>query len=585
MINTFVNPVVNPEAKLGVSTFDETDPVRLWQEHSEAEVDIVIRAVYRQVLGNAHVMESERLTAAESQLKQGEISVRQFVRQVANSAFYRSRFFENCPRYRAIELNFKHLLGRAPESYEETTAHSQLLDTAGYEAEIDSYIDSDEYQETFGEDTVPYYRGHKTQVGKKMVGFTHMFQLLRGASASDKDVTSRERSRLTGSLMTNTPSPIVPPSNLPAHWRPTNTASYSGGFQRRSLSGNASGQPEPIFTSRDRQQQYQAYQAFDNAPVELRSGASDADIDIIIRAAYRQVLGNAYVMESERLTVPESLLKNRSISVREFVRQVAQSELYRSRFFDNCYRYRAIELNFKHLLGRAPDNFDEMRSHSAMLDEGGFEAEINSYLDSDEYQIAFGENIVPYYRGYKTQNGQSMLEFTNMLQLLRSASSSDKDLTFGNKPRLTRSIVLNRAYGLERPRDASDILAELFSKPAQPVAPAPIAPVVPAAEQALQQKYREQEALIDSLQQQISELRPFASLGSAVTRQGQFATATGDAAFTSVTSRSLADSDLQRQVSEQAALIDSLQGELAEARSLAAIGEARLNRWQQRTFF
>jgi hypothetical protein len=98
---------------------------------------------------------------------------------------------------------------------------------------------------------------------------------------------------------------------------------------------------------------------------------SEAGFETIIRAVYRQVLGNAHVMESERLTVPESQFKQGRLSVREFVRQVAKSELYRSRFFDNCYRYRAIELNFKHLLGRAPATFDEMREHSAILDQAG----------------------------------------------------------------------------------------------------------------------------------------------------------------------------------------------------------------------
>ncbi len=34
------------------------------------------------------------------------------------------------------------------------------------------------------------------------------------------------------------------------------------------------------------------------------------------------------------------------------------------------------------------------------LDHGGFGAEIDTYLDSDEYQTAFGEAIVPDYRGY-----------------------------------------------------------------------------------------------------------------------------------------------------------------------------------------
>ena len=337
----------------------------------------------------------------------------------------------------------------------------------------------------------------------------------------------------------------------------------------------------------DRHQQYQGYQAFEDVPVALYSGASDAECEIVIRAVYRQVLGNAYVMDSERLVVPESQLKRGEISVREFVRWVAKSDLYRSRFVDNCYRYRSIELNFKHLLGRAPDTFDEMRYHSTVLDQDGFEADIDTYLDSDEYQKVFGELIVPYYRGYKTQPGQSMLEFTNMLQLLRSASSSDKDL-MSNKSRLARSLILNRPFGVERGRDASDILAGALRRQDQPQTLfTPSVVSTSEAEQTLQRQYQEQKELIATLQVQLKELRPFASVGASVIRQGQFASAEAVQSTVSVAGRRqpFGASGLAREVEEQATLIADLQSQVAEARSLSAIGEARLNRWRKRTFF
>jgi Phycobilisome Linker polypeptide len=106
---------------------------------------------------------------------------------------------------------------------------------------------------------------------------------------------------------------------------------------------------------------YQAYQPFkETAPVELCPGFTAEDADVVIRAVYRQVMGNAHVMESERSIVAESQLKQGNLTVREFVRRLAKSEFYRSRFFESCDRYRSIELNHKHLLGRAPDNFDEI---------------------------------------------------------------------------------------------------------------------------------------------------------------------------------------------------------------------------------
>ena len=55
------------------------------------------------------------------------------------------------------------------------------------------------------------------------------------------------------------------------------------------------------------------------SPVEL---CSTDDIQNVIRAVYRQVLGNPHIMESERFVKAESQLTDRSISVREFVRAI-----------------------------------------------------------------------------------------------------------------------------------------------------------------------------------------------------------------------------------------------------------------------
>ncbi|MDJ0574980.1 MAG: phycobilisome linker polypeptide [Xenococcaceae cyanobacterium MO_234.B1] len=190
----------------------------------------------------------------------------------------------------------------------------------------------------------------------------------------------------------------------------------------------------------------------DNAPFEYVPGRSEEEVESIIRAVYRQVLGNAYIMESERATIPESQFKRGELSVREFVRAIAKSDAYISRFFETSPRYRFIELNFKHLLGRAPNSFAEMKAHSGILDNGGWEAEIDSYLDSDEYQNAYGEFIVPYYRGYKSQPGQTMVQFTHMFAMLRGASSSDfKGSLAGKTPVLNKNIIQGSPIAIVAP--------------------------------------------------------------------------------------------------------------------------------------
>ena len=87
-----------------------------------SSLDDVIAASYRQIFGNAHVMDFERSKELEAQLRNGELTVRDFVRGLAKSSFYKKRFFTAVGPQRGIDLNIKHLLGRAPHSQAEIAA-------------------------------------------------------------------------------------------------------------------------------------------------------------------------------------------------------------------------------------------------------------------------------------------------------------------------------------------------------------------------------------------------------------------------------------------------------------------------------
>lgn len=185
----------------------DSDPVELRAHASEDDLQTVIRAVYKQVLGNQHVMDNQRLTSAESLLRDGDISVRGFVRAVAKSDLYRALFFESSSPYRFIELNFKHLLGRAPQAQTEIARHVLIYNEQGYDAEIDSYLDSEEYLTNFGEDIVPHVRSNRSQVGVRNVGFNRTFALERGDATSD----SGKSARLIGDVGGNRPTKISRP--------------------------------------------------------------------------------------------------------------------------------------------------------------------------------------------------------------------------------------------------------------------------------------------------------------------------------------------------------------------------------------
>jgi phycocyanin-associated rod linker protein len=199
-------------------------------------------------------------------------------------------------------------------------------------------------------------------------------------------------------------------------------------------------------------------------PVELRSNWSSEDAKTVIQAVYRQVLGNDYLMASERLTSLESLLTNGQISVREFVRGVAKSELYKRKFLYPHFQTRVIELNIKHLLGRAPYDEAEVIEHLDRYQNQGFEADIDSYIDSAEYEMNFGDSIVPYYRGFETQTGQKTVGFTRMFRLYRGYANSDRSQVGGSSPRLAGELARNSASAVIAPSGGSNGFAYVPSK-------------------------------------------------------------------------------------------------------------------------
>ncbi|BAZ43076.1 phycoerythrin-associated linker protein CpeE [Chondrocystis sp. NIES-4102] len=190
----------------------------------------------------------------------------------------------------------------------------------------------------------------------------------------------------------------------------------------------------------------------DVRPVELKERQAQQDLDIVIRTAYTQVLGNAYLLEGDRLSNAESLLRNGDITVRGFVRAIGQSELYRSLFFERSSQYRFIEMNCKHFLGRAPLDQAEISQHVQIYNNFGYEAEIDSYIDSDEYINAFGENIVPCPRTESNQRSILNVGFNRTYALYRGYASSD-NLT--NKAKLISDLAANKATPIVFPTKSS----------------------------------------------------------------------------------------------------------------------------------
>ncbi|MBD2438518.1 phycobilisome linker polypeptide [Nostoc sp. FACHB-110] len=187
--------------------------VELRQNWSEDELQKVFRAAYQQIFGRQGVYASQKFISAEALLRNGKISVRQFVETLAKSDFYKECFFYSNSQVRLIELNYKHLLGRAPYDQSEIAYHVDLYAARGYDADIESYIYSTEYENAFGNSVVPYHRGFQSIPGMKTVGFNRICELYRGSGNSDNAQMGRKNSRLRTKVSLNLPNGILPPTS------------------------------------------------------------------------------------------------------------------------------------------------------------------------------------------------------------------------------------------------------------------------------------------------------------------------------------------------------------------------------------
>lgn len=125
---------------------------------SASDMDALISAAYRQVFHEQQMLKSNRQILLESQLRAGQITVRDFIRGLATSGAFRTWNYEVNNNYRFVEICVQRILGRNVYDEREKIAFSIVLATKGLYSFIDQLVNSQEYLDTFGEDTVPYQR-------------------------------------------------------------------------------------------------------------------------------------------------------------------------------------------------------------------------------------------------------------------------------------------------------------------------------------------------------------------------------------------------------------------------------------------
>lgn len=157
------------------------------------EKDLLCATFVKQVFGNAYVMEEERsdFYVAESMYRAGQLPMKELVRAAAKSATYRRRFWDACGPYRYTELAFKHLLGRGVNTQVEAAAFMGVAQSKGYDASVDWLVDSEEYDQKFGEDFVPGMLFRGTYSPNE--DFNRMAAAYSSPGTSDKSLTGRAR--------------------------------------------------------------------------------------------------------------------------------------------------------------------------------------------------------------------------------------------------------------------------------------------------------------------------------------------------------------------------------------------------------
>lgn len=119
-------------------------------------MNALIDAAYRQVF--FHAFKWDREPFLESQLRNGQITVRDFVRGLALSKTFYNSFYEKNSNYKVVEHCVQKLLGRDVYSEREKIAWSIVIATKGIQGFVDALLDSDEYLANFGDSIVPYQR-------------------------------------------------------------------------------------------------------------------------------------------------------------------------------------------------------------------------------------------------------------------------------------------------------------------------------------------------------------------------------------------------------------------------------------------
>lgn len=122
------------------------------------EMDEIIWAAYRQIFSEHQTLKSTREPFLESQLRFNQIKVKDFIKGLLLSESFRNFNYNYNNNYRFVEMCIQRVLGRDIYNKREALAFSVIIGSRGLEYFIDLLLNSSDYLENFGDNTVPYQR-------------------------------------------------------------------------------------------------------------------------------------------------------------------------------------------------------------------------------------------------------------------------------------------------------------------------------------------------------------------------------------------------------------------------------------------
>ena len=387
---------------------------------STLEKQSVIKAAYRQIFERDITRAyGQSISYLESQVKNGDISMKEFVRRLCKSELYRKQFFEPFINSRALELAFRHILGRGPSSREEVQDYFSIVSEKGLAGLVDALVNSQEYADYFGEETVPYLRGLGQEaqecrnwgMQQDLLNYSAPFrkvpQFVTTFARYDRPLPEQH---VYGSG--NDPLEIQFGAIFPKETRSPNTSPApfnkdtkrllihrGAGINNQNSNPGARGEYPGTLGAKVFRLNNELPGSSNGSGVKFSENSTQA----VIRAAYRQVFGRD-VYQGQELKVAEIKLENGDIPVREFVRILAKSDTFRDLYWTSLYVVKAVEYIHRRLLGRPTYGRQEINKYFDICAKQGFYALVDAMIDSDEYSESFGEDTVPYER-YLTAGG------------------------------------------------------------------------------------------------------------------------------------------------------------------------------------